>query len=107
MEVIKLIYIKNLLIYLIKFKRSNKTKLKILKEKITRFQFMRIINYLKKPNYFLTGMQKNIYLKKNYQYLILEINKQIKFLLSNLKLKNETLVHRDFHVSNLMKYKKN
>ena len=35
-----------------------------------------------------------------------EIRKQIKFLLSNLKLKNDTLVHRDFHVSNLMKYKK-
>ena len=35
-----------------------------------------------------------------------EINKQIKFLLSNIKLKNDTLVHRDFHVSNLMKYKK-
>jgi aminoglycoside/choline kinase family phosphotransferase len=35
-----------------------------------------------------------------------EINKQIRFLLSNLKLKNDTLVHRDFHVSNLMKYKK-
>jgi len=34
------------------------------------------------------------------------INKQIKFLLSNLKLKNDILVHRDFHVSNLMKYKK-
>ena len=38
--------------------------------------------------------------------LNIEINKQIKFLLSNLKLKNDTLVHRDFHVSNLMKYKK-
>ena len=36
----------------------------------------------------------------------IEINKQIKFLLSNLKLKNDTFVHRDFHVSNLMMYKK-
>ena len=38
--------------------------------------------------------------------LNIEINKQIRFLLSNLKLKNDTLVHRDFHVSNLMKFKK-
>ena len=30
---------------------------------------------------------------------------QIKFLISNLNLKNDTFVHRDFHVSNLMKYK--
>ena len=65
---------------------------------------MIIVNYLKKLNYFLIGMQKNIYLKKKLN--LIEINKQIKFLLSKLKLKNNTFVHRDFHVSNLMKYKK-
>jgi aminoglycoside/choline kinase family phosphotransferase len=49
--------------------------------------------------------KKNISKKKLPKFNI-EINKEIKFLLSNLKLKNDTLVHRDFHVSNLMKYKK-
>jgi aminoglycoside/choline kinase family phosphotransferase len=44
--------------------------------------------------------------KKKLVTLNIDINKQIKFLLLNLKLKNDTLVHRDFHVSNLMKYKK-
>jgi len=44
--------------------------------------------------------------KKKLATLNIDINKQIKFLLLNLKLKNDTLVHRDFHVSNLMKYKK-
>jgi aminoglycoside/choline kinase family phosphotransferase len=44
--------------------------------------------------------------KKKLQILNIEINKNIKILLSNLKLKNDTLVHRDFHVSNLIKYKK-
>ena len=44
--------------------------------------------------------------KKNLPTLNIKINKQINFLLSNLKFKNDTLVHRDFHVSNLMKYKK-
>ena len=44
--------------------------------------------------------------KKKLPTLNIEINKQIKFLLSNLKLKNDIFVHRDFHVSNLMKYKK-
>ena len=43
---------------------------------------------------------------KKLQTLNIEINKQIKFLISNLNLKNDTFVHRDFHVSNLMKYKK-
>jgi len=33
------------------------------------------------------------------------IKKQIEFLLSKIKLKNNIFVHRDFHVSNLMKYK--
>ena len=44
--------------------------------------------------------------KKKLQTLNIAINKQIKFLISNLNLKNNTFVHRDFHVSNLMKYKK-
>ena len=44
--------------------------------------------------------------KKKLSTVNIEINKQIKFLLSNLKIKNETLVHRDFHVSNLMRHKK-
>ncbi len=44
--------------------------------------------------------------KKKLPSVHLEINKQIKFLISNLMLKNEIFVHRDFHVSNLMKYKK-
>jgi aminoglycoside/choline kinase family phosphotransferase len=44
--------------------------------------------------------------KKKFSTFNIEINKQIKFLLSKLKLKNDTLVHRDFHVSNLMKYRK-
>ncbi|MDC3355400.1 phosphotransferase, partial [Candidatus Pelagibacter sp.] len=44
--------------------------------------------------------------KKKLPTFNIEINKQIKFLLSNIKLKNDTFVHRDFHVSNLMKYKK-
>jgi aminoglycoside/choline kinase family phosphotransferase len=43
--------------------------------------------------------------KKKLPTFNIEVNKQIKFLLSNLKIKNETLVHRDFHVSNLMRYK--
>ena len=44
--------------------------------------------------------------KKNLSKFNIEIKKQIKFLLSNLKLKNNIFVHRDFHVSNLMKYKR-
>ena len=43
--------------------------------------------------------------KKKINKLNSSIHKQIKFLLSNLKLRDKVFVHRDFHVSNLMKYK--
>ena len=65
----KLIYTKNLLSCLVKFKRLNKTRLEILMEKIINFLFMIIINCSKRLNYFLIGMRKNIYLKKSYQSL--------------------------------------
>ena len=65
---------------------------------------MMIINYLKKLNLFSDWYTKKYVSKKKLQTLNIEINKQIKFLISNLNLKNDTFVHRDFHVSNLMKY---
>ena len=49
--------------------------------------------------------KKYVY-KKKLSNFNLEMNRQIKFLLSKLKSKNDIFVHRDFHVSNLMKYKK-
>ena len=39
----------------------------LLENCINLIQSLRIENYLKRPSYFLIGMQKNIYLKKNYQ----------------------------------------
>jgi N-acetylmuramate 1-kinase len=44
--------------------------------------------------------------KKNIFSFNKKIKKEIKFLISNIKQKNNVFVHRDFHVSNLMKYKK-
>ena len=44
--------------------------------------------------------------KKKVPKIIIQINRQIKFLLSKLKSKKSFFVHRDFHVSNLMYYKK-
>jgi len=45
--------------------------------------------------------------KKKIIFLNKKLKTKIKFLLSRIKLKNNIFVHRDFHVSNLMKYKKN
>jgi len=60
----------------------------------------------KEAKLFTDWYAKKYISKKKLSKFNIEINKEIKFLISNLKLKNETLVHRDFHVSNLMRYKK-
>ena len=62
---------------------------------------------LKEAKLFCVWYAQQYISKKKLLKFNIELNKQIKFLLSNLKLKNDTLVHRDFHVSNLIKYKKN
>ncbi|MDC6469654.1 phosphotransferase [Candidatus Pelagibacter sp. Uisw_099_02] len=61
---------------------------------------------LKEAKLFSDWYTKKYISKKKLKTLNIEINKQIKFLISNLKLKNDTFVHRDFHVSNLMRHKK-
>ena len=45
--------------------------------------------------------------KKNIKIFNNKFNKEIKFLLSKLNFKNDTFVHRDFHVSNLIFNSKN
>ena len=47
--------------------------------------------------YVPSKLQKKIHISFNYKF-----KKEIKFLLSKLNYGNDTFVHRDFHVSNLM-----
>ena len=55
----------------------------------------------------MIGMfRKNWIKKKNFQFKD-KFNKEIKLLLSKLNFKNDTFVHRDFHVSNLIINSKN
>ena len=53
-------------------------------------------------NLFCKWYIKSKLLKKNEIKFKKQFNKIVKKLISNLKLKNNTFVHRDFHVSNLM-----
>ena len=48
---------------------------------------------------------KKIYKKNKLIKFKINIKKQVKFLLSHLQSKEKIFVHRDFHVSNLMKFK--
>ena len=51
--------------------------------------------------YVPTKLSKKKCIKFNYEF-----KKEVKILLSKLNFKNDTFVHRDFHISNLMYYKK-
>jgi len=109
---------------LLKKKRNNKIRLykksidllnkiqKIKKNKIKNFKGInyRIPIYDKKKlfqeaNLFCNWYVRKILPKKKISKFSILIDKEIKFLLSKIKLKNNNFVHRDFHVSNLMKYK--
>ena len=89
-----------------KIQKIKKKKIKNFKGKNYKIPFYDENRLFKEAKLFSDWYTKKHISKKKLSIVNIEINKQIKFLLSNLKLKNDTLVHRDFHVSNLMKYKK-
>ena len=110
---------------LLRKKRSNKIDLykksidlleKIQKIKQTKVKNFKGKNYkiptydnnklFKEATLFSDWYAKKYIPKRKLSKFNIKINKQIKFLLSNLKLKNNIFVHRDFHVSNLMEYKR-
>ena len=67
-----------------------------------------IYDYVKlfdEANLFCEWYAKKFVKKNKITKFKIDIKKQIRFLLTNLQSKEKVLVHRDFHVSNLMKYK--
>ncbi|WP_415323096.1 phosphotransferase [Candidatus Pelagibacter sp. Uisw_127] len=89
-----------------KIQKIKQKKIKNFKGKNYKIPIYENNKLFKEAKLFSDWYAKKYISKKRLPTINIEINKQIKFLLSNLKLKNETLVHRDFHVSNLMRYKK-
>ena len=61
---------------------------------------------MKKLTYFQNGMFHIFLINKKDLKLIKNLRKVISSLLKKIKLPNNTFVHRDFHVSNLMLKKK-
>ena len=102
----KIILYKKSIDLLNKIQKIRQNKIKNFNEKIYKIPVYENNKLFKEAKLFSEWYAKKYISKKKLSILNIEINKQIKFLLSNLKLKNDTLVHRDFHVSNLMKYKK-
>jgi N-acetylmuramate 1-kinase len=89
-----------------KIQKIKKNKIKNFKGKNYKIPIYENSKLFKETKLFSDWYAKKYISKKKLSTFNIRINKQIKFLLLNLKLKNEILVHRDFHVSNLMKYKK-
>ena len=110
---------------ILKNKKTNKNKLfkkiiltlvKIQKIKNKKFKNFQNKNY-KIPTYdkkklfegsdlFCKWYVTKVIAKNKIFFLNTKIRKKLKFLISKIKQKNNVFVHRDFHVSNLMKYKK-
>ena len=91
---------------LIEIQKIKQNTIKNFKGKNYKVPFYENNILFKEAKLFSDWYAKKYISKKKLPTVNIEINKQIKFLLSNLKIKNETLVHRDFHVSNLIRYKK-
>jgi aminoglycoside/choline kinase family phosphotransferase len=93
----------DLLIKIQKIKKNNAKNFKGKNYKIPVYDNSKLFDETK---LFIDWYAKKYVSKKKRLNFNIEIKKKIKFLLSKLKLKNDIFVHRDFHVSNLMKYKK-
>jgi len=90
---------------LIKIQKIKQNKTKNFKGKNYKIPIYNNSKFFAETNLFLDWYAKKYIPKKKRLNFNIEMKKQIKFLLSKLKLKNNIFVHRDFHVSNLMKHK--
>ena len=91
---------------LIKIQKIKQNKTKNFKGKNYKIPIYNKAKLFDETKLFLDWYAKKYISKDKKLKFNTKIKKQIKFLLSKLKLKNNIFVHRDFHVSNLIMYKK-
>ena len=91
---------------LVKIQKIKQNKIKNFKKKNYKIPIYNKAKLFAETKLFLDWYAKK-YLSKNKKLNFnSKIKKQIRFLISKLKSKNNIFVHRDFHVSNLIRYKK-
>ena len=91
---------------LIKIQKIKQKKTKNFKGKNYKVPIYNNSKLFEEAKLFLDWYAKK-YISKNKRFNFnIKIKKQIKFLISKIQLKNNTFVHRDFHASNLIRYKK-
>ena len=97
---------KRILVTLIKLQNIKVKKIKNFKKKFYKIPIYSKSLLLEEVNLFFKWYVPHIFNKKKRFKINNQLRKVISFLLKEIKLPNNTFVHRDFHVSNLMLKKK-
>ena len=96
---------KEIILLLRKIQKIKKIRVKNFKKKNYKIPYYTNDLLFKEAKLFCDWYVPTIMSKKKGKLINRELIRKIKFLISKLKQKNDTFVHRDFHVSNLMIYK--
>jgi len=102
----KLKLFKKIILLLNKIQKINNYKIKNFNNKNYKLSIYSKKILLNEAKLFLKWYVPKILIKKKALLLNKKLTSELNSLLSKLKLKNNTFVHRDFHVSNLMKLKR-
>ena len=97
---------KKIILLLNKIQKINNNKIKNFNNKNYKLPLYSKKILFNEAKLFLKWYVPKMLIKKKALTLNKNLTSEINLLLLKLKLKNNTLVHRDFHVSNLMKIKK-
>ena len=97
---------KKIIDLLIKIQSIKNRKIKTFKNKSYSIPKYDKKNLIKEANLFCNWYVRKNFKKTNLNKFSKEFDKIVKKLTSELKLKNDVFVHRDFHVSNLMQVEK-
>tara|TARA_Y100001970_G_C14224443_1_gene854724 strand:+ start:586 stop:1551 length:966 start_codon:yes stop_codon:yes gene_type:complete len=97
---------KKIILLLNKIQKINNNKIKNFKNKNYKLPIYSKKILFNEAELFLKWYVPKMLIKKKASALNKKLTSEINLLLLKLKLKNNTFVHRDFHVSNLMKIKK-
>ena len=102
----KLKYYKKIILLLYKFQKIKTKKIKTFNN--TNYTIPKYSNnkLFKESKLFLDWYIKKVIKKENQKMIKNKLENIIKILLKKIKNKNNIFVHRDFHVSNLMEYRK-
>ena len=103
----KIKYFKKIIKVLIKIQKIKQKKIKNFKKKNYKIPMYKKNLLFKETSLFFDWYMPKVINKKKVSYINRNLKKKVNLLLSKIKLLNNTFVHRDFHVSNLMYNKGN